>query len=71
VDLLDRYGAPTTAGIEDLGNGLGILPGVHPSRRDQRVLDSKAYDAREIYLTDKSKRDPQSWRLASLLQGLN
>ncbi len=70
MDILAAYGAPFATEEIKLGNGIAIVRSVRPRARHVNLTSSKAYDAREVYLTDKATKPPQRWFLASILQGL-
>lgn len=70
VDLLATHNAPPATEEIKLGNGISIVRSIRPRARQTSLSISKAYDAREVYLTDKATKPPQHWFLASVLQGL-
>ena len=58
LDLLATHNAPSVT--EELGNDISIVRSVRPRARRSH-LSHKAYDAREVYLTDKAGKSPQRW----------
>ena len=70
MDLLARYDAPAPSEGIDIGEGLVARRERRPRARRVPNRPAKAYDAREIYLSDKADGPPSLWRLASVLTGL-
>ena len=70
LDLLAANDAPSSTEETKLGNGISIVRSVLPRARKVHPSNIKAYDAREVYLTDKTTKPPQQWFLASVLQDL-
>lgn len=68
LELLEHHDISRLAEGINMGNGIFIRQNIRPSRYPK--LQEKAFDAREIYLTDIDKVSPRQWRLPSLLKGL-
>lgn len=70
MDLLARHGAPGPSEEIEIGEDLVARRIRRPRARRVRSPVAKAYDAREIYLSEKDIGPPAAWRLASVLTGL-
>lgn len=67
---LARHNAPLSHEVIDVGDGLTMRRARRPRTRRVRNPMSSAYDAREVYLRDKSAGLPSTWRLAAMLVGI-
>lgn len=70
MDLLAAHNAPPSTEEIKLGNGISFIRNVRPRSRRVHPSHMRAYDAREVYLTDKATKPLQRWSLASVLQAL-
>ena len=70
MDLLAQHNAPLSHEVIDVGDGLTMRRATRPRTRRVRNPMSSAYDAREVYLRDKSTGSPSTWRLAAMLVGI-
>ena len=70
MDILARHNAPLSHEVIDVGDGLTMRRARRPRTRRVRNPMSSAYDAREVYLRDKSTGSPSTWRLAAMLVGI-
>ena len=70
MDLLARHNAPRSRDETDLGDGWTIRRTRRPRTRRAHNPLAGTYDAREIYLQDKSSGHPSTWRLAAVLVGI-
>ena len=70
MDILGRHEAPRPLEERDLGGGLTVRRARRPRARRKPGLESKAFDARELFLEDKGHGPPQQWQLSSVLVGL-
>ena len=70
MDLLAHHNAPLSHEVIDVGDGLTMRRTRRPRTRRVHNPMSSAYDAREVYLRDKSAGPPSTWRLAAMLVGI-
>ncbi|MCQ3811569.1 MAG: hypothetical protein KTV68_13560 [Acidimicrobiia bacterium] len=70
MDILARNNAPLSLEETDLGDGLTMRRTKRARARRVNSPVAGAYDAREVYLSDKSTGPPSTWRLAAKLVGL-
>ena len=70
MDLLARHNAPLSHEEIEVGDGLTMRRTRRPRTRQVRNPVASAYDARGVYLRDKSAGPPSTWRLAAMLVGM-